>query len=122
MIRLEADPAEVAGAVDVAALLERVLVALRLTPEELATVRTALTAQPCVLEVRPGAEIDDAIQRIRGGLCGRHKGVTLSTTRVWVLRLDWPGLLGHELAHVIRRILHQPEDEAEARRVADAVG
>ena len=117
------DPAELARAVDADALLLEVCAAMALTPEATALVLEALSRQPCVIEHRAGVDIDDAIQRVNGGLCGdRHLGVTLSDRRIWVMRLGWRPLVGHELTHVVTRLLGRPNDEALARRVADQVG
>lgn len=121
LIRLAADPDELAGAVDVEALLPTVYDAMGLSVDEVDQVEAALEAAPCVIEVRAGLDLDVVRSRLGGGTCGTAKGLTLSPTRVWVVRLDWPGLLAHELAHVVRLILGGGRNELEARRVEDAV-
>lgn len=120
VIRLVGPPDEVGRAGDVDALLRRVLEAMACSPLETVDVLRYLERHPCTIEVRSGADIAAAI--VQAGLACPNgaRGVTLSASRIWVLRLDWPGLLAHELSHVVRRILGGPEDEREARRVADA--
>lgn len=120
MIQLVGPPEAVQQAPDVEALLPRVLDAMGLSPLEHLDVCRYLQAHPCTIEQRPGLEIAEAIVRSGRACPNGARGVTLAASRVWVVRLDWPGLLAHELTHVVRLILGGAEDEREARRVGDA--
>ena len=115
---LVGEPDEIAGAVDVDALLDRVLDTLATPSVDREAVHTTLRRDPCRIRVASGKDVRAVIEHT--GTACEPLGVCLSPRQIWVVRLDWPGLLAHEITHVVQRLLRQHPGEAEAARVADA--
>lgn len=119
---LEAEPDELAGAVDVAALLVEVC---RETGDDLATIQAALTRSPCRIKVMVGSDMASLAEAVglatglSGAACAR--GLYLPPRLIVVCRLDWRSLLGHELTHLVDYLAGRSKSEARAEAVADAM-
>lgn len=120
---LEAEAAALAGAVDVEALLVAVCGALGV---EVALIHAALVTAPVRIKCMPPNDLESVALALgtTTGLSGgcRTVGLFLPPRTILVPRLDWKGLLGHELTHLVRHILGGEPDEHEAGRVGDQVG
>jgi hypothetical protein len=120
---LDADGTDLAEAVDVAALLAAVVAE---TGDDLATIQAALARDPVRIKVLPGDELEAVAQALGtttglpGGACAR--GLYLPPRLILVPRLDWRGLVAHELAHLVDHLAGRAPSEARAGRVEDAVG
>jgi hypothetical protein len=119
---LEAEPRELAEAVDVVALLAAVV---RETGDDLAVIHAALARDPCRIKVMTGDEIEAIAQALGtttglpGGACAR--GLFLPPRLILVPRLDWARLIAHELVHLCQFVMGRTVSESEAGRVEDAV-
>lgn len=116
---LDAPHDELNGRVDVDRLLEDVARAMK---ADAGAVETAYAQTPLRIMVRPGHEIRDLVQRMHGACDGEAMGLCLTPTLILVVRLDWKGLLAHEMTHAIDRLLEQFPQESTALRVADLIG
>ena len=138
---LEASPDELAGAVDVDALAETVVRARgrrawpaswfgakdRTGPDyDPAVVLSPLLTWPARIKVLSLAEINRLAKEmgVTTGCSGGDLawGLCPSWSFVAVIRLDWPGLVAHELCHLVQKLLRLPVDEREARRVEERLG
>jgi len=120
---LEAEADELAGAVDVEALLVAVCRALGV---DVTVIHAALAREPCRVKCMPPNDLESVALAVgtTTGLLGacRAAALFLPPRTILACRLDWPGLLAHELTHLVQALTGRPLDEAEAGRVADAVG
>lgn len=117
---LDAEPDEIASAVDVDYIVERVCTLLHRLPE--VTLAPLLVEQARV-KIMPGSAIEDvalAMGTTTGFTGACHAAALFLPPRTILLpRLDWPGLFAHEACHLVQLLAGLPPDEHEAGWAAD---
>lgn len=116
------DPQEAAGWVDFDALVRRVVELLEADPD--ATL-APLVREDCRIKVVPGSVIEDLSRRagtttgLEGGCVSM--GLSFPPDVILVPRLDYKGLLAHEMGHIVLHLLGRKQSESTCRWLEDQV-